>query len=100
MGDEVLAGLPLLARVALAAEGEGPLDLPAVDRLPSHRGVLLDDREQIAEQSALLGRELARDRISARRRVLADRLADSGVPATIRIAPVETLPKGFGLVAG
>jgi hypothetical protein len=100
MGDEVLAGLPLLARVALAAKGEGPLDLPAVDRLRRIGGVLLDDREQIAEQGALLGRELARDRISARRPVLADRLADSGVPATIRIAPVETLPKGIGLVAG
>lgn len=98
MGDEVLAGLPLLARVALAGEGEGPLDLPAVDRLRRIGGVLLDDREQIAEQGALVGRELARDRISARRPVLADRLADSGVPATIRIAPVETLPEGFGLV--
>jgi hypothetical protein len=98
MGDEVLAGLPLLAGVAFAAEGERPLDLLAVDRLGRIGGVLLDDREQIAEQGALTGGELTRDRIRARRPVFADRLADSGVPATIRVAPVETLPEGLGLV--
>jgi hypothetical protein len=98
MGDEVLAGLPLLAGVAFAAEGERPLDLLAVDRLGRIGGVLLDDREKIAEQGALTGRELTRDRIRARRPVFADRLADSGVPATIRVTPVETLPEGLGLV--
>jgi hypothetical protein len=99
MGDEVLAGLPLLARVALAGEGERPLDLLAVDWIRRVGGVLLDDREQIAEQRALIGRELTGDRVRTRRPVLADRLTDSGVPAAFALARVEAGRRGFGLLA-
>ena len=62
MGDEVLSRLALLAGVALAGEGEGALDLLAIDRLGDVGLVLLDHREQIAQQGALVGGELARDR--------------------------------------
>jgi hypothetical protein len=99
VGDEVLAGLPLLPGVALAGEGERPLDFLAVDRLGRIGGVFLDDREQIAEQGALIGRQLTRDRIRARGPVLADRFADSGVPAAIVPALGEAGRRGLGILA-
>jgi len=46
--------------------------------------VLLDHGEQIAEQRALIGRQLAGDRVCPRRAVLARRLSDPGVAAAIR----------------
>ena len=58
--DEVLAARPALVRVALAGEDERPLDEPAVDLLGGLVGVLLDDREQVAEQDALVVGELGR----------------------------------------
>jgi hypothetical protein len=53
MGDEVLAGLAALVGVVLAGEDERPHDGVAVDGLGDLVGVLLDDREQVAEQLAL-----------------------------------------------
>jgi len=63
MGDEFVAGVPLLIAVVIAGEIEGPLHLVAVDRRDRDRGAtesarrllvgrveLLDDREQVAEQ--------------------------------------------------
>ena len=58
--DEVLAARPALVGVALAGEDEGALDELAVDLLGGLAGVLLDDREQVAEQDALVVRELGR----------------------------------------
>ena len=51
--DEVLARLAPLVGVVLAGEDEGVLDLVAVDLQRGLAGVLLDDREQVAEQRAL-----------------------------------------------
>ena len=48
--DEVLAARAALVGVALAGEHERALDELAVDRLGGLVGVLLDDREQVAEQ--------------------------------------------------
>jgi hypothetical protein len=53
VGDEVLAGLAALVGVVLAGEHERAHDGVAVDRLGDLVGVLLDDREQVAEQLAL-----------------------------------------------
>src|SRR4029077_16917198 len=67
-GDEFVARVPLLVGVARTGEVEGALDLGAVDgRRHRHRGAtearnllirrrveLLDDREQVAEQLAVL----------------------------------------------
>ena len=86
VGDEVLAGLALLARVALAGEGEGALDLLAVDGL---RGVGLCSSitakrsPSRARWSAVSSRviESARGVLDA-----ADGLSDAGVAAAIRIA--------------
>jgi hypothetical protein len=63
MGDEFIAGVPLLVAVVITGEFEGLLHLVAVDRRDRHRGAaerarsllvrgveLLDDREQVAEQ--------------------------------------------------
>jgi hypothetical protein len=58
VGDEVLAGLAALVGVVLAGEDEGLDDGLAVDRLRDLLGVLLDDREQVAEQLALERREV------------------------------------------
>jgi hypothetical protein len=69
MGDEVLPGLPQLVGMALAGEGEGALDRGAIDLFDRAGGVLLDDREQVLEQRALLLGELLlglRPRWSAR----------------------------------
>jgi hypothetical protein len=62
VGDELVAGVPLLVAVALAGELEGALDFVAIDRRDRDRGAaearklllgsrvkLLDDREQVAE---------------------------------------------------
>ena len=78
--------LPLLAGVALAGEGEGALDLLAVDGLCGVRGVLLDHGKEVTEQGALIGGELAGDRIRARRARLPVDLADPGMAAAILLA--------------
>ncbi len=54
MGDEVLAGPAALVRMALAREEERPLDHLAVDLPRGVVGVLLDDREEVAQELALL----------------------------------------------
>jgi hypothetical protein len=51
--DEVLAGLAALVGVVLAGEEERLLDAGAVDLDDRVVLVLLDDREQVAEQAAL-----------------------------------------------
>ena len=51
--DEVLARLAALVGVVLAGEDERVLDRRAVDLQRDLVGVLLDDREQVAEQLAL-----------------------------------------------
>jgi hypothetical protein len=58
MHDEVLAGLTTLIGVVHAGVYERLLDPAAVNRGGGLVRVLLDDREQIAEQPALLRREL------------------------------------------
>jgi hypothetical protein len=82
--------------VALAGEGEGALDLLAVDRLRYVGLVLFDHREQVAEQGALVGRELPRDRVRARRARAARRLADARVTAAIH-ALLEAVAEDLGL---
>ena len=54
VGDEVLAGAPPLIGVALAGEGEGALGRLGVDRSRSLDAVLLDHRQQVAQQGALV----------------------------------------------
>jgi hypothetical protein len=53
MDDEVLAGLTTLVGVMLTGENEGLLHPVAVDLDDRVLGVLLDDREQVAEQLPL-----------------------------------------------
>jgi hypothetical protein len=48
--------------------------------------VLLHNREEVTEQGALIGGQLAGDRVRAGRARAAGRLADAGVPATIAVA--------------
>jgi len=54
VGDEVLARSPALVGVALAGEGEGALDGLGVDLARALDAVLLDHRQQVAEQGALV----------------------------------------------
>ena len=54
VSDEVLAGAATLVGVALAGEREGVLDRAALERLGALVGVLLDDREEVAQQRALV----------------------------------------------
>jgi hypothetical protein len=56
--DEVLAGLASLVGVVDARVDERFLDAVAVDRDGRLVGVLLDDREQVAEQPPLGRRQL------------------------------------------
>ena len=66
--DELLARLAPLVGVVLAGVDERPLDVVAVDLQRALGGVLLDDREQVAEQLALgVGEPGAVDRAPARR---------------------------------
>jgi hypothetical protein len=58
VGDEVLARLAALVGVVLAREDEGALDRLPIDLQARVAGMLLDDREQVAEQAALQGREV------------------------------------------
>jgi len=51
--------------------------------------VLLDHREQVAEQGALLLAELFGERIGAGRAVASARLADAGVPAPLILAALR-----------
>src|SRR5262249_14286946 len=83
MGDEVLARLSLLTRVALAGEGEGALDLVPIDWFGGVRLVLLDDRAQVAEQRTLVRAQLLGDGVGAGRSRAPDGLADAGVAATL-----------------
>jgi hypothetical protein len=70
MDDEVLAGLAPLIGVVLAGVDERLLDALAVDDDRGLVGVLLDDREQVAEQTPLaLGELGALDRAVGRRMV-------------------------------
>src|SRR5262245_35856578 len=93
MGDEILARLALLAGVPLAGEGEGALDLLAVDRLRGVRLVLLDDCEEVAEEGALVGAELARDRVDAGRARLRRRLANARVAPAPLVAQLDAVGK-------
>jgi hypothetical protein len=54
MHDELLTGAPALIGVVLAGEHERGGHRFAVDRDERVLSVLLDDREQVAEQSALV----------------------------------------------
>jgi hypothetical protein len=58
VGDEVLARLAPLVGVVLAGEDEGALDGLALDLQARIRGVLFDDREEVAQQPALQRREV------------------------------------------
>jgi hypothetical protein len=80
--------------VALACEGEGALDLLAVDGLGSIGLVLLDHREEITEERPLVRRQLARDRVGPGRAGPAGRLPDAGVAAALDVTGLEALGKG------
>ncbi len=80
MSDEVLAGLALLVGVALAREGEGALDRVAVDVLVAVCGVLADDREEVAQQCAVIGVEVLGDLVDRSRRARGFSGADLNVP--------------------
>jgi len=74
VGDELLARLAALVGVVLAGEHEGADHRVAVDGLGDLLGVLLDDREEVAEELALEvgeigGGGLQRGRGAARRAV-------------------------------
>jgi hypothetical protein len=86
VSDEVLARLALLIGVALAGEGEGVLDRAPVDPPVLTVGaVLADDREQVAEQGAVAGAQVARQLVDRRgRTVSAVGGPDPGVPAPVR----------------
>jgi hypothetical protein len=77
MGDEVLSGLTALVGVVGARVGKRALHPVAVDLLSRLVGVLLDDREQIADQPLLGWRELnARLRRRLGRGDLVSRIGD------------------------
>jgi hypothetical protein len=71
MGDEVLARKSPLVAVVQAGVDERALHPLAVDRLGGLIGMLLDDREQVAEQALLSRRQLR-----ARNRGVSSRIAD------------------------
>jgi hypothetical protein len=90
MNDEFLAGLAALVSVVDAGVDERLLDPLAVDRDRGLFRVLLDDREQIAEQSPLgLGQLYALDR-SVRRRILDDVDRSASARDQRRLAPAVT----------
>jgi hypothetical protein len=88
VGDELVAGAAHLIRVALAGEDEGALDRAAVERLGTGsvgaRVELLDQREEVPEQGALLGVQRPRDVVERRRLVLGRGGADLRVAVAIR----------------
>jgi hypothetical protein len=115
MDDEVLARLASLIGVMDAGIDEGLLDPVTVDRDRRLVGVLLDDREQIAEQPLLDRRELgALDRRLRRARLLdpiyldprwRDQRGLTGVRAVARVArgrlrraAVQPFARGFALL--
>jgi hypothetical protein len=57
-----------LVGVTLACEGEGALDRVAVDLVMAVGRVLADDREEVAEQLALVGIEVLGDLVDRRDR--------------------------------
>jgi hypothetical protein len=72
VGDEVLAGLAPLVGVALAGEAERVLDRAAVEpAVVAVCAVLADDREQVAEEGALVGGQVPGDLVDRRRRPVA-----------------------------
>ena len=93
--DEVLARLAPLVGVVLAGEDEGVLDALAVDLDGRVVGVLLDDREQVAEQPALGLGELG-----AQRPARAPRGARRGRPAARSAGAGPPLRGAAGTAAG
>jgi hypothetical protein len=59
--DEVLPRLAPLVSVTLAGKGESALDRRPIDALIAVGRVLADNREQVAEQGALVGGQVFRD---------------------------------------
>jgi hypothetical protein len=81
MGDEVLAGAAPLVGMAVAGEGEGTLDGLAVDLVARVLGVLGDDREQVAQQRALVVGEWLGEAVDRRGAVLPVAGADASPAA-------------------
>jgi len=77
--------------VPLAGEGEGTLDLLAVDRLGGIGLVLLDHREEVAQQGSLVGGQFARDRVRAGGLLPVRRLAHPGMAAALLIAQLDAV---------
>jgi hypothetical protein len=77
--------------VPLAGEGEGALDLLAIDRLRHVRLVLLDDREEVAEEGPLVGGELAGDRVGTRGARLVRWRADARVTDAVAVAQLDAV---------
>jgi hypothetical protein len=67
VGDEVLTRAPALVGVALAGERERPFDRLGVDLLAAVCRVLGNDREEVAQQLALIRGELLGDLVDRRR---------------------------------
>ena len=93
--DEVLAGLAPLIGVVLAGEEEGVLDALAVDLDGRVVGVLLDDREQVAEQPALGLGEARREATGACASGCATR--STGTRSAGAWAPLRNTAVGGGL---
>jgi hypothetical protein len=96
VGDEVLPRLPALVGMALAREREAAFDRRPVDLRRAVGAVLADHREQIAEQRALIGRQLLRDLVDRRDRAAGTlACADPGVAAAIErpgaVGPIYVL---------
>src|SRR3954453_22347667 len=106
MDDELLARLAPLVGMVLAGEDEGVLDAGAVDLDGRVARVLLDDREEVAQQATLGLRELlAADRrmctrvlqdVDGRARVDLARVADVAVAVARRpgVLPLGHVTKG------
>jgi hypothetical protein len=99
VGDELIPGAALLVRVALTREDEGVFDRLAVERTRggavavAAAGVeFLDQREEVAEEGALLVGEAGGDRVDRQRLVVGRGRSDLGVAA-----PVGR-DRGLGLV--
>ncbi len=97
VADEVLARAPLLVGVAVAGEDEGALEHRPVDLLVGRLRVLGDDREQVAEQSALALAEAAGELVGGERLVATLLAADPDVAVDLEIGDLGA--RGRALVA-
>ena len=102
MGDEVFAGAAALVGVALAGEREGLFDRTALERLGAVVRVLLDHREEVAQERALVLVQTLRELVIGQRRAGAVAVgADPRMPRGLRLgvlyaAASSGVELGFG----